>query len=259
MFTLPFANALGPASGPAGDGVIYGVLPRVTATSVLRVAHLAALSRVLRGNADAGGSVTFTDVSIAAGNDTPNDVALCDTANPTADRLCIELAATDRINGIKFLISTAAVLTGTPAAQVRYKTASGWQSAAGIVTPLLTATASRPRPPSRESGRASCPPPALIGQGDAPDLSGQGASPPITGDALVFGFDARPMRILPSLYRAGPAEWNVCPRGERRAARRACRRGGAILPERGAPTYRHGGTRRNIQDRHNVHQSLGCQ
>ncbi len=139
MFILPFANPLGPRSGPAVDGVIYGALPQVAAASVLRISHLAGLTRVLRGNSDAVGAVTFTDITTAAGNDTPNDVALFDLANPTADRLCIELAATDRITSLKLLISTAAVLTGVPVAQVRYKTVSGWQSATGIVTPSLTA------------------------------------------------------------------------------------------------------------------------
>lgn len=260
MLTIPFANPIGPNSGPNGDGIIFGVLPQVAASSVLRISHLAGLSRVLRGNADASGSITYTDVSIAAGNDTPNDVALFDTANPTADRLCIEFAATDRINGIKFLIGTAAVLAGTPVAQVRYKTTSGWQTATGIVTPLLTATglvsvsfaeinaadialiddlidpianpqirclflqftgiASVTTAPSftrvwKSVVHTNTMPgtilTALLAQGANPDFSGQGEILPIIGDMTLFGFDEKPVRLVPSLYRAGNAgharEW----------------------------------------------------
>ncbi len=257
---IAFSNPLGPQSGPAADGVIYGILPQVAASTVLRVSHLAGLSRVLRGNADAAGAITYTDVSVAAGNDTSNDVALFDTANPIADRLCIELAATDRINGIKFLISTAAVLTGTPVAQVRYKTASGWQAATGIVTPLLTATGlvsvsfaeinaadialiddlidPIANPQLRciflqfigITGVTTAPAftrvwkgivhtntmagailTTLLAQGANPDFSGQGEILPVVDDVTLFGFDEKPVRLLPTLYRVGDAahvrEW----------------------------------------------------
>lgn len=138
--TIPFANALGPTNGPAGDGVIYGVAPQVAPVTALSQVHLVPFTKVYRGNADAAGAVTFSNVTTAANNDAVGDVSLFDAVNPTADRLCIELSAGDTINGISLLISTAAVLTGTPVADVYYRTASGWQSAAAIVTPLLTST-----------------------------------------------------------------------------------------------------------------------
>lgn len=138
MITIPFANRLGPRGGPAADGVIYGIVPQVAPISVLSQVQMAQSTSVLRGNADAAGSVTWSDITAAANNDTVGDVALFDTANPTADMLCIALSTGDEINGISLLVSTAGALAGTPAAEVRYRTSSGWATATAIATPLLT-------------------------------------------------------------------------------------------------------------------------
>lgn len=111
---IPFANPLGPQNGPAADGVIFGVLPQVPAATALSQIHLAPFTKVLRGNADASGSVTWSNVTTAANNDTAGDVSLFDTINPTADRLCIELSADDEIDGVSLLLSTAAVVSPAP-------------------------------------------------------------------------------------------------------------------------------------------------
>lgn len=101
MLSIAFATQIGPASGPAQDGVIFGALPQVAAVSALSSTHIVPFTSVYRGNAAADGSVTWSDVTAAASSDAANDVSLFDTINPTADRLCIELeAAGERSTGI---------------------------------------------------------------------------------------------------------------------------------------------------------------
>lgn len=140
MLTAPFASKLGTTLGAALDGVIYGTLPKVAPPSALSEAHLSPFTKVYRGNADASGGVAWSDVTTAANNDTASDVALFDTVTPVKDMLCVELSSGDVVGGISLLVSVAAVLTGAPAAEVRYRTASGWAIATGIVTPSLTST-----------------------------------------------------------------------------------------------------------------------
>lgn len=140
MITVPFSAKLGTTLGAAFDGVVYGALPKIAPASALSEAHLAPLTSVYRGNADASGGINWTDVTAAANNDAAGDVSLFDATNPTKDMLCVELSAGDAIEGISLLVSTAAALTGTPVAEVRYRTATGWGTATGIVTPLLTST-----------------------------------------------------------------------------------------------------------------------
>lgn len=140
MLIIPFSNPLGPHSGPAGDGVLYGSLPRMAPVTALSLDHLRTFARVFRGNADAGGALMWSDVTTAANNDASGDVSIFDATNPTADRLCVELSDGDEIEGLSLLVSTAAVLTGVPVADVFYRTASGWASAVAIVTPSMAST-----------------------------------------------------------------------------------------------------------------------
>lgn len=138
MLTVPFAAKLGTTIGAALDGVVYGTVPKVAPNSALSEVHLSPLTKVYRGNADASGGVNWTDVTTAANNDTVSDVSLFDTINPTKDMVCVELSTGDVVSGISLLVSTAATLTGTPVAEVRYRTATGWGTATGIITPSLT-------------------------------------------------------------------------------------------------------------------------
>lgn len=252
MFVIPFANQIGPTSGPATDGVIFGTLPRVVPVTALSRVHLVPFTKVLRGNADASSNVTWSNVTTAANDDTAGDVSLFDTVNPTADRLCIELSSGDKIDGISFLVSTAAVLTGTVAAIVRYKgTDNAWKTASAVVTPSLTSTGLKKvgftaisyddvaltddllNPIANPQMRclfvefsgitAVTTAPlftrvwknldhsvvhkaanftALISQGNAPDFSAaQATILPVANDLTLFGFDERPLRLFPSIYR----------------------------------------------------------
>lgn len=140
MLPISFANPLGPQSGPLGDGVIFGSLPQVAPVTALSLDHLRVFSKVFRGNADAAGSLTWSEVTAAANNDAAGDVSLFDTVNPIADRLAVELSDGDEVDGVSFLVSTAAALSGTPVADVFYRTTTGWASAVGIVTPSFTST-----------------------------------------------------------------------------------------------------------------------
>lgn len=141
MITIPFANRLSSVGGPQSDGVIYGSLTRVVPVTALSQVALAGSTRVLRGNSDTNGAITWSDITTSANNDTAGDVSVFDLANPTNDMLCFELAPGDEVSGIALLVSTAASLTGVPVAEVRYRTAtSGWATAAGVVTPPLTST-----------------------------------------------------------------------------------------------------------------------
>lgn len=143
MLVIPFANPIGPNSGPLGDGVLYGSIPQGAPVTALALEHLSQPDKVYRGNADSGGAVTFSDISAAANDDATGDVSIFDATNPTKDSIFVELKEGDEIDGLSFLVSRAAALAGTPVADVYYKTASGWASAQNIVTPLLTGTGLR--------------------------------------------------------------------------------------------------------------------
>lgn len=137
---IPFANPLGPHSGPSSDGALHSVLPRTTATG-LSSAIGQSSTRVLRGNADAAGSVTWQDVTTAAGSDTQNDVSIFDAVNPNKDLILMQLAAGDSIESMDFYQDTAGVFTGTVVANVFYRnTAGAWVDAAAIVTPNFSTT-----------------------------------------------------------------------------------------------------------------------
>lgn len=261
MITIPFANRLGPNSGPAGDGVVFGVIPRIAPVTALSQVHLSPFTKILRGNADALGAITYSNVTTAANNDTAGDVSLFDTVNPTVDRLCIELSPNDEINGVSFLVSIAAVLTGAPVADVFYRTVAGWASAAAIVTPALTSTGLKkigftavkyadispiddlidPRNGTQMrclfvqfsgitavttaplftriwknivhgADHKSANFTALTAQGASPDFStAQAVILPITNDLTLFGFDEKPVRLFPTIYRPSDAahlkEW----------------------------------------------------
>jgi hypothetical protein len=91
-------------------------------------------SRLLRGNADAAGGVTYTNVTGAT------DATVFDTVNPAEDVIVLNVPDGVTVIGITLILSTAAALTGAPVADVYYKSTSGaWVTAAAIVTPTLTA------------------------------------------------------------------------------------------------------------------------
>lgn len=253
MLVIPFANPLGPQSGAVGDGVLFGSLPRVPAVTVLSQGHLVPFTKVYRGNADALGAVTFSNVTTAANSEAVGDVSLFDTVNPTADRLCIELSTGDELNGVSLLVSTAAVLTGTPVADVYYRTATGWASAGAIVTPSLTSSGLKkigftevkysdispiddlidPRNGAQmrclfvqfsgitavttaplfsrvfkniqhTAGHKSANLTALLAQGANPNFATAQASVlPVANDLTLFGFDEKPVRLFPTIYRPG--------------------------------------------------------
>lgn len=258
--TIPFAFNIGPNSGANVDGVIHGVLPRVAPVSALSQVHLAPMTQVFRGNAATDGSITYTDVTDEANDDVAGDVSIFDTANPTQDILCVELEPGDVVSGISLLISTAAVIAGTPVADIRYRTTTGWANAVGVVTPSLTSiglkkvTFLKSASPDVELGYNDITPidhlidpftqpqmrcvflrftgitavttaplftrvwknishdtehksldfTSLVAQGANPDFSGaQDTILPVDEDLTLFGWDEKPVRLFPTIYRPG--------------------------------------------------------
>lgn len=135
MLTIPYAGH----SGYPDDLILRGAIPQIAARTVLDSSHMASFGRIYRGNAAADGSITWSDVTAAANSGSPG-VTIFDAAAPTADQLCLEIEQVDELTGIGLMISQAAVLTGTPAAEVFYRSTVGWVTIPGVVTPSLVAT-----------------------------------------------------------------------------------------------------------------------
>jgi hypothetical protein len=141
MIIIPFANPLGPHSGPASDGALHSVLPRIAPPVFLSSAVGAVGTKVYRGNADAQSNIAWADVTTAAGNFTADDVAVFDTTNPTHDLLAIAVSSTESLESIDFYQTTAGDFDGTAVAHVYYQNTSGaWVDATNIGTPDLSST-----------------------------------------------------------------------------------------------------------------------
>lgn len=123
---IPFSQPLGPTNGPDSDGCIFSRLDYRQAIAVYSSTVISPAPRVFRGNADASGSVSYTDITSALSAIGGSTVTLFDTVNPTADEIWIEVLSTETINGIGFYLSTAGVYTGTAHCEVKYRGTAGW-------------------------------------------------------------------------------------------------------------------------------------
>lgn len=121
---IPFAGPVNATSDHGEDGIFLGQLERIPFIASISTAANSTGTRVVQGNADASGNVTYSNIVTATINSTINDVTLFDTVNPTADEIWIEMNENDTIESIDFYLTTAGVFSGTAGVQVFYKNAS---------------------------------------------------------------------------------------------------------------------------------------
>lgn len=238
MIVIPFANPLGPQSGAAGDGVIFGSLPRAPAVSVLEQSSVIAASVVLRGDS-VSGALTYTDVTASAAK------VFANNTDPTVDEILVALPASGVVEAVLLEVTRAGTGAGTWAVTVDYDdhtsdvsvalsgTAPTLQALGSARVQLATPLDVTSVPLKRVSGerqrwlrlrlsgvttvtiapeinavRLDMVAPshvdftALYGQGASPTFAGrQSLVSPVTGDMLLFGFDEIPLRLFPSVLR----------------------------------------------------------
>jgi len=132
---LHFTGMAGPLSGRNNDGVLFGTITPVAPNAVLSGFQANIIQAVLRGNADAAGAVTYTDISVAAREASEGDTdtfAFFDTINPSADELLIDTAGRDVV-AVHINVKTVGVLTGSQTPRVDYWDGSQFVQAQNVV------------------------------------------------------------------------------------------------------------------------------
>lgn len=94
---IPFAGPVNATCGATSDGLVLGNVAQAPFVASISTAASSQGTRVVRGNADISGAVTYSDIATAASSQTANDVTIFDATNPTADQLWVEVGSSDSI------------------------------------------------------------------------------------------------------------------------------------------------------------------
>lgn len=233
---IPFANPLGPQSGAARDGVIYGVLPRAAPVTSLEQTSVIAAPLVLRGDS-ASGTIAYSDVTATAGK------VFANASDTASDEILVALPESGTVRAVLLEVTTAGTGSGTWAVGADYDdhtadvalpqtgTAPTLQALGTarvqLATPVLVTAVPQKRVSNqrrrwirlRLSGATVSVAPvvnsvrfemadpshtdltSIFAQGASPSFASRQSAHPSAGDLLLFGFDDVPLRMAPSVHR----------------------------------------------------------
>ena len=141
MLKMNAAQPTGPTSGRNSDGGIRTNLNYVKPQKMITSSIAVPVTNVYKGNADASGDVSYTDVTAALSAHNGSYETLFDTVNPTADTWLMAIAESDTVVGFGVLVTTAGVYSGTATPVINYKNTSGaWVEVACTIDSQMDTT-----------------------------------------------------------------------------------------------------------------------